>query len=235
MPTQYPFPFSTLTYSLNPVFFFLDQQVTLLTSPGTSATNFIITSGSLPSGLSISNVSGTISGVTASLTTVPSIIVISATASDSTTITCQLTINVIDQPLPATQENTATATSLNNIRQLADQAFLSAANQMITNNQALGKFSVTLDLPPHASYSALTQYLQSLGYQTTPLNPSSLPWNTNVGFFNPAEFNFFPDFTPPFPLNRPNLPIRVIVSWGNQPLPMPPYLWANFYPFPSWQ
>lgn len=237
MPLQ---PFSILTYSTNPAFYQIGQIVNLQPSPGFSASSYSL-SGTLPLGLNFFSQTGYITGSPTTLTAATTLVV-TATLANSSTSQCTLIIEITDQPVPAIEANTASATGLVDNRLIASQNFLASAEQIINNNNQLGIFWATLDLPNYVDFRWVYSYLTPLNYVVQNLNPTQENFSFVSYFGQPTSVpengscpygNYYSDLTQPITFVRSMPPRRVKISWspftGWSTIP---WIIPNPYPIP---
>jgi hypothetical protein len=110
--------------------------------------------------------------------------------------------------------------------QWAESNFLLSLEQIINNNNSLGRFVAFFTLPNYVSFQFVYNYLSPLGYVVADLSPSNSPYEFVSYFGQPGAFNGgycdnypygvndYSDFTQPFPtvISRP--PRRISVSWS---------------------
>ena len=238
-------PFSILTYRVNPYIAYLNQNFTLLPSPGFSAASYSV-SGSLPTGVSFSTVTGGFTGPATAITPATTLTVTANLIAGGTSV-CTVAMEVVETPAQAVASNQASATSLTNNILLQEQNLLACAEQMINNNNNLGRFSVVLDLQDLISFRWVYFYFTRLNYTVVNLNPSQDDY-AYTGFFGnfpqsfPGEgpygpwFDNWPDFTQPFPATViSHAPRRVCISWSqyiNGYCSFPYTPWPGYgYPF----
>lgn len=213
-------PFNILSYSPNPAFYQIGQAVTISPLPGFSGASFTL-SGTLPLGLAFNTTTGVISGTPTTLTEATTL-TITGTNVNSSTSTVTVIISVIDIPAPALEANQASATSLTSLRQTAEQNFITSVEQIINNNNSLGKFTAYFDIPQYVSFKFIMNYFNNLNYIVRNLYPSNNTFqfvSEFAGFpdappvFLNNGFETFDDFAQPFPLVRPTIQQRVQISW----------------------
>jgi hypothetical protein len=242
LPYQPLLPFSILTYPANPNFSQIGQTIVISPSPGFSAVSYAITSGasSLPPGFIFNTTTGVFTGTPTALTTVPAVLEVTATFVDSTTSVCQVTLNVIDFPPSATASNRASATGLNDNKQLAETRFLESAEMIVNNSNLLGLFHAYLELPDYVTFRFAWFYFSRLNYTVVDLNPSnnnaefssffgeypSFPGLVTPGFENYNDFTQYPASVKSRPARR------IRLSWSQfsgYPCSFP---WLPYYPIP---
>jgi hypothetical protein len=230
-------PFPSIVYSLNPAFFQPGQAVTISPVPGTSATNYVVSSGTLSTGLTLNNLTGVISG-TAGSVAVPNTVTISGTMPDSSIFNVNVTVTITDIPLPAIDSNEASAMTLVALMQYDEINFIKAANQMILNAEALGKFYVVLDVPHKANIKTLRAYYQSLKY-----NFDMVYWRAeSTGGYVPYLGDFSDPWRYPYGLNYPRAGYpqesqqlrKVRITWFATPFCSPGSIWLNWWPWGPW-
>jgi hypothetical protein len=227
-------PFPTIVYQPNPAFFQIGQAALVSPIPGTSASAYAIASGTLPAGLSLNAVTGVISG-TPSMLSPASTVTIAGTMPNSSIFDVKVTITITNIPLTAISSNQSSATGLNSVMNFYETNFISQCNEMILNNNSLGKFSIDADVPPQASMKTLRAYFTSLNYNFWPIY-----WranNANNDYYNP-----FGDFSNPegYPYSLPRVGYavksarsnRVRISWASNTYSTQGSPWLPFYPWP---
>lgn len=211
-------PFSIISYQSNPAFFQIGQQVQLTPSPGFSANSYAI-SGTLPLGLSFSTSTGYITGTPTTLTPA-STLMVTATLANATTTSCYVIVTITDIPATAPIANQNSAADLVNLRLLAEQNFITAANAMILNNNQLGIFEAFFDIPLYASPKTLYNYFTNLGYTFWPVNHESNPYAVyyptgdfyDIYYPYTSGYPYYTGLGPAYPFIPQNLP-RVRISW----------------------
>ena len=230
------YPFSSLKYNQNPSFWQPGQTVTITPFPGTSGISFAITSGTLPSGLSINSTTGVISGTAGSVIP-PTSVIVGATQTDASIQYCTVIIAIEDIPALAPTANQASATGLTDLQAVAAQNFIAAANQIISNNNELGLFQAWFDVLPHLPIASLQAYFQSLGYTfwITQNSYNGYPVSTDPysaavwsNFYGGYPYSLLNYNTPEAywygaPQNFPPAP-RILITWKSTPVyPQWPY------------
>jgi hypothetical protein len=229
--------FSLLSYPNNPSWYQPGQTIDISPAPGFSASSYSITSGSLPLGYVFNSVTGVFTGTATTLTTDPVVLQVTATLADTTTTTCQLSLNVSDIPATAQLSNQASSFSLTDNRQLAEARFLASAEQIFANNQQLGMYWAYLELPEYVSFRFVWFYFTRLHYVVENLNPAQNDYIFSSFF---GEFPSFPgyydnyfDFTQPFPATVKSHPVRrVRISWSPRVGNCFSFPWLPYYPIP---
>jgi hypothetical protein len=194
----------------------------------------------LPPGFIFNTTTGVFTGTPTALTTVPAVLEVTATFVDSTTSVCQVTLNVIDFPPSATASNRASATGLNDNKQLAETRFLESAEMIVNNSNLLGLFHAYLELPDYVTFRFAWFYFSRLNYTVVDLNPSnnnaefssffgeypSFPGLVTPGFENYNDFTQYPASVKSRPARR------IRLSWSQfsgYPCSFP---WLPYYPIP---
>lgn len=230
MPLQ---PFSIISYGYqNPLWIQPGQSINVTVVPGFSASSYSL-SGVLPTGLSFSNETGTFSG-TATTLTPSTTLVVTANLIGGGTSTCNFVITVTNEPPQALAANTASAVGLTDSRLIAQQNFISSAEQVINNNNQLGVYTATLILGEYISYKWIYNYLTSLNYSVVNLTPSQDDYEFTSFFGQPTSFpspaddiynqNFI-DFTQPVNLVVAKPVRRIGISWS-------PFVSYQYLPWP---
>lgn len=228
--------FSIVSYGYqNPLWIQPNMAVNVSPVPGFSAISYSLT-GSLPAGMSFSTSTGTFSGTPTALTPTTTLAV-TATLANSATSSCNFVITVTDEPPQALAANTASAVGLNDSKLISQRNWIASAEQMINNNNLLGKYTATLDMGNYISFLWVYNYLTSLNYSVVNLTPAQNDYEftsyfgqpqTFPGSFSPFNQNF-EDFTQPYPTVVSKPVRKVMISWtpfvGWQSLPwtLPPF------------
>lgn len=229
-------PFPIIAYSSSPVLTYIGVPVTITTAPGVSAASFAVTAGTLPLGLSLDPVSGTISG-TPSLLMTNNVVSITGTFVDSTTYTVQLPFSILNIPVEAPASNAASQDGALALMQYHTNIFVNDVNAMIANATQLGKFQIFVDVPLIADFNAILNYFSGLNYSLQLVNwrasryQISSPWlgefygSGMYGTYAPPYFgNPYYALRPGYPAVSPNNR-RIVVSWN--PIPIGRY--APYY------
>jgi hypothetical protein len=227
-PSQPLQPFSILKYQPNPAFFQPNQAITISPITGFSAVSYVLSSGTLPSGVTLNATTGIISGSSSS--TVPATMVtVTATLANSTTTSTNVWLSVIDIPETALNANQNTTNFASSNRLILEQNFLSDLSAMIINNSQLGLFYTYVNVPMGASMLALQTYLTSLNYVFCILYPSQNVYDFTSQFGGLPDYAQYPDFTQPYPItaNISQDSRKVLVSWSDNSCPY--WLWPYYY------
>lgn len=229
-------PFSILTYRVNPLVVQPEQNFQLLPTPGFSAASYSI-SGDLPAGITFDTTTGGFSGPATAVTPATTLMV-TANLIPSGTSVCTVIIEVTDIPVEAVVANQASATGLTDNRLIGIQNFLASSEQMINNNNQLGIFWVTLDLPYYVDFKWVYFYFTKLNYTVQNLNPESNQFAfisyfgqpTNVPEVGSSPYgDFYSDLTQPItfvrskPVRRVKLAWSPFWGWSSLPWPVPPF------------
>ncbi len=231
------FSFNLLSYPNNPSFWQIGQQVKIQPAPGFSAVSYALTGPSLPLGISFNTETGVFSGSPTALTPA-TILSVTATLANSQTSTCQVTISVVDIPVPAVEANQNSATGLNNLKLIAEQNWIASVSAMVENANTLGQFWITAELPQYVSFNFCYFYLTRLNFVVQNLSPSqndgefasmfgqfsSFPGSLGDEWFGPWGPNYN-DFTQPYALVRSRPVRKVRISWTP---------WRGWLPFEPW-
>lgn len=230
------FPFDILSYRVNPLFVQPGQTFQLLPNPGFSASSYSL-SGTLPAGITFSTVTGGFSGPATAVTAATTLTVTGNLIAGGTSV-CTVVIEVTDIPVEAVVANQASATDLVNNKLIGAQNFLASAEQMINNNNQLGIFWLTLDIPYYVEFRWIYCYFNKLNYSVQNLNPENDQFSFISYFGQPTAVpeagsspygNFYSDLTQPITFVKSRPPRRVKISWSpfvgwsSLPWPIPPF------------
>jgi hypothetical protein len=215
------FSFNILTYSVNPYIAYLNQNFTLSPSPGFSASSYSI-SGVLPAGVSFSTATGALTGPATALTPATTLTVTANLIAGGTSV-CTVAMEVTNIPVEAVAANQASATDLVNNKLIGMQNFLADAEQMINNNNQLGIFWLTLNLPDYVDHRWVYFYFSKLNYVVQNLNPTQNDFEFISYFGQPTAIpepgscpygNYYNDLTQPITFVRSKPLRRVKISWS---------------------
>ena len=224
------YPFDIVRYYPNPSFLNVGVPATIMPGPGSQATNYSITDGTLPVGLSLNTTTGSVTGTPTALSAATAVSITCLNA-DATTYVVNLIISVIDIPQQALIANQGSAQDSVIIRNYYETIFINDANILIANAQSLGQFEIFMDLPWQASFNSLQKYFQSLNYTFFPeywRNNTAGNFALSFGAYDsPAGFPYYPRVGYPVISNRSN---RVRISWSANQCSFYGQQWYPGYP-----
>jgi hypothetical protein len=163
-----PNPFDAVFYIPNPSVFQVGQTVSILPGPGSQGVNYAITSGTLPAGLSLNATTGAITG-TPTMLYPSATTVITCTNQDSTVFSVSVNITITNIPVLALASNQASSMDLVAFQAYRENLFMIETNNMILNQNQLGRYELVVNLPWEVSFNNMQTYYNSLGYTFFPV------------------------------------------------------------------
>jgi hypothetical protein len=224
-----PQVFNILAYQGNPAYFQIGQQVSLQPIPGTAQATYSIVSGTLPPGLSLASETGYVTGIPTMLAN-NVVVGIQANFTNDTSYICNLTLNIINIPVPAQESNQDSQQGLVALSEYRTSIFIQDVNNMILNANNLGETWVFADVPWVVNFQTITNYFQGLNYSVSLVNWRANRYQINTPwlgtFFNSGEFYqggpwgnpYYQLPRPGYAINSPNAN-RIRISWNATPAP----------------